>query len=135
MVRVLVFGVMMAAALASCENKTEAISPEEMARQLAERALRDMAPTPSAGTKINAPNSTGIGSANPPVCIKLFCMSAELIAIVAVGVSVLSVMLGALVPMLLSMNSRMQSLGERVARIETILSQNPPESARSTPED
>ena len=45
-------------------------------------------------------------------------MSGEPIAILAVGATVLGVMLGALVPMLLAINGRLQSLGERVARIE-----------------
>lgn len=45
-------------------------------------------------------------------------MSGELIAILAVGAAVLGVMLGALVPMLLAINGRLQTLGERVARIE-----------------
>ena len=45
-------------------------------------------------------------------------MSGELIAILAVGAAVLGVMLGALVPMLLAINGRLQSLGERVAWIE-----------------
>jgi len=45
-------------------------------------------------------------------------MSGELIAILAVGAATLGVMLGALVPMLLAINGRLQSLGERVAWIE-----------------
>jgi hypothetical protein len=49
-------------------------------------------------------------------------LSGELIAILAVGVTLLGVMLGALVPILLSINGRLLSLGERVARIEGALS-------------
>ena len=48
-------------------------------------------------------------------------MSGELIAILAVGAAVLGVMLVALVPMLLGINGRLQSLGERVARMEGAL--------------
>lgn len=48
-------------------------------------------------------------------------MSGELVAILAVGAALLGVMLGALVPILLSINSRLQTLGERVSSIEGVV--------------
>lgn len=49
-------------------------------------------------------------------------MSGEIIAILAVGVTLLAVLLGALVPILVSINGKLHTLGERVARIEGALS-------------
>jgi len=49
-------------------------------------------------------------------------MSGEIIAILAVGVTLLAVLLGALVPILVSINGKLHTLGERVARIEGVLS-------------
>lgn len=48
-------------------------------------------------------------------------MSGELVAILAVGVTLLGVILGALVPILLSINGRLQQLGDRVAHIEGVV--------------
>ena len=50
-------------------------------------------------------------------------MSGEVVAILAVGVTLLAVLLlGALVPILVSINGKLHTLGERVARIEGALS-------------
>ena len=49
-------------------------------------------------------------------------MSGEIVATLAVGVTLLAVLLGALVPILVSINGKLHTLGERAARIEGALS-------------
>ena len=60
-------------------------------------------------------------------------MSGEMIAILAVGATLLGVMLGALVPIMLSINGRLTALGERVARIEGAMSIGDHHAAPSPP--
>ena len=45
-------------------------------------------------------------------------MSAEVVAILTVGVTLLAVMLGGMVPILVRINGKLHALGERMARIE-----------------